>query len=318
VASKILVIGGAAVDLSFVASRDVILKESNIASQRTTSAGGVGRNMAESIARLSSDSRIVFASVVGNDDDGVQLKRSLQSVGVNVDHVLVSPLHATATYCSFLSRNGQLECAMASMSIFDSVSKPFELGPVSPSVVLFDCNFSSEFMLRQIQALLSLNKHLHVWVEPTSQSKAARCVASLKAGLVYGIAPNEAEFDELQRLTNGTLLELVHVVVKKKGAKGVEVFCKNCPSQSFPAPKVEEVWGEKKEKECKGCLMVCSAQIKSVTGAGDALLASIIVLIYERKLSDFAEIIPLASRAAAAVLSSLNSVSQTLSPNLLD
>lgn len=81
-----------------------LYRDSNIASEKICSAGGVGRNLAEALARLSFKSGISFASVVGSDSDGASLTRSLEHVGVNVSRVISVSSHPTASYCSFLSK----------------------------------------------------------------------------------------------------------------------------------------------------------------------------------------------------------------------
>ena len=66
---------------------------------------------------------------------------------------------------------------MASMQIFDSVSLPFNVGS-DWSVAVLDCNFGSSMLLQQVQGF---SAGTHVWIEPTSVSKAIRAVPAIRS-----------------------------------------------------------------------------------------------------------------------------------------
>ncbi len=151
-----------------------------------------------------------------------------------------------------------------------------------------DCNFSSAFIVEQLRRFPSVQ----AWIEPTSEAKCARAEAAIRQGLVYGIAPNEAEFAALGGVK---LLEFVHVVVCKRGARGVLVHLRGAAQPlSFPAPAVERV--------------------VSVSGAGDALLAAILVMLYDKRETRWDVIMRAANGAVAEVLQSPKTVAETLRP----
>lgn len=288
---SLLVIGGAALDRSFQAASSFVAGESNIASLCSVSAGGVGRNVTECLARLSSSMRVAFASVVGEDDAGKQIVGELEGLGVDCRGVSVSKEHSTATYCSFLRSNGELAGAMAAMQIFDKATPVVSIATSRPSVVVMDCNFPSAFILEQLQRFAGAQ----CWIEPTSEAKCIRAADAIRRGLVYGIAPNETEWAALNKELGKSLLDFVHVAVVKRGPKGVDIHRRgHAGVLSFPAPIVE--------------------RIVSVSGAGDALLASILVMLYDKRETNWDSIMAAANAVVAQVLQSDKSVAHTLSP----
>ena len=70
------------------------------------SVGGVGRNIAENLARLGE--RVVLLSAVGDDDAGRRLLQQARECGIDVSHVLVDPHHRTAAYLAILDDTGNL------------------------------------------------------------------------------------------------------------------------------------------------------------------------------------------------------------------
>ncbi len=131
----LLVIGGAAMDLALGAAGEaLVLGESNIATSLAASPGGVGRNLAECLARLASGLRVSFASAVGRDEAGQRIVRELQQLGVDCAAVAVSDALPTATYCSVLRPSGELAVALAAMSIFDHAQPATAMLPPSEGV----------------------------------------------------------------------------------------------------------------------------------------------------------------------------------------
>jgi pseudouridine-5'-phosphate glycosidase/sugar/nucleoside kinase (ribokinase family) len=286
----ILVIGGAAMDVSLgAASTTLVLGESNIATSLSSSPGGVGRNLVECLARLSSGLQLSFASVVGRDESGERIVRELKHLGVDCGAVTVSDTHPTATYYSVLRPSGELAVAMAAMAIFDHALPNVVVDSnASPRAVVMDCNFSSDFIVEQLGRF----PNAHAWIEPTSEAKCGRAEAAILQGLVYGIAPNEAEFAALGGLR---LLEHVQVVICKRGSRGVLVHLRGVTEPlSFPAPQV--------------------VRVVSVSGAGDALLAAILVMLYDKREMRWDVIMRAANGAVAEVLQSRKSVAPTLRP----
>ena len=80
----VVVIGGANVDVKARSTGPAVRRTSNPGTA-VLGAGGVGRNIAENLARLGTSTHLVTA--VGNDPLGDQLVASTREAGVGVEHV---------------------------------------------------------------------------------------------------------------------------------------------------------------------------------------------------------------------------------------
>jgi len=85
-------------------------------------AGGVGRNIAENLARLDID--VTLVSAVGNDEFGRQILADAKVAEVDVSTVSVHPELATASYTAIHGSDGELLHAVSDMRIFDQYVLP--------------------------------------------------------------------------------------------------------------------------------------------------------------------------------------------------
>ena len=93
-----LVVGGAVLDTKVRTARAPVLGTSNPGTASAT-VGGVGRNIAENLARLGRPTVLVAA--VGDDPAGDTVLQRTAAAGVECRHVVVSP-HPTGTYAAVL------------------------------------------------------------------------------------------------------------------------------------------------------------------------------------------------------------------------
>ena len=81
--------------------------------------GGVGRNIAENLARLGIATSLI--SIVGRDDPGRQLLAQTALAGVDLDRVIRSDA-PTGLYAATLDRHGELIIAVAAMAILEQLT----------------------------------------------------------------------------------------------------------------------------------------------------------------------------------------------------
>ena len=117
-AQSVVVVGGANMDIRAHSDYVVQLRTSNPGSAITTP-GGVGRNIAENLARLGSPTHLV--APVGRDAFGDQVVAMTRSAGVSVDHMI----HAddpTGTYLAVMDATGELVVAVSNMVVTDKLT----------------------------------------------------------------------------------------------------------------------------------------------------------------------------------------------------
>jgi len=117
-AQSVVVVGGANMDIKAHSREAVQLRTSNPGAARTTP-GGVGRNIAENLARLGSPTHLVAA--VGRDAFGDQVTATTRAAGVMVDHLVIGD-DATGTYLAVLDVTGELLVAVSNMALTERLT----------------------------------------------------------------------------------------------------------------------------------------------------------------------------------------------------
>ena len=200
----VVVVGGAVADLlaAPAAGTTLLLRTSNPGSLRV-SAGGVGRNIAEALARLGCTPHLI--SAVGADGLGTMVLESLRHVegglgdGGITDGILQVDGQRTATYTALMDDHGDLCAAVADMSVHGAVT-PEVLAASSAHLAaaplcVCDANLSAEAII----ALARLTKAngVPLWLEPTSVPKGAAAVSALyEAGLLGAVSYLSPNADE--------------------------------------------------------------------------------------------------------------------------
>ena len=99
----VVVVGGANIDICGSPGVPLRMGDSNPGTV-TSSPGGVARNVAENLARLGVDCRLITA--VGNDHHGDLLCDQGRAAGIDMRHVMRLDAAPTSTYVSVLDNSG--------------------------------------------------------------------------------------------------------------------------------------------------------------------------------------------------------------------
>ena len=118
--SRFVVIGGANVDIMGIADDPLRPQDSNPGTIRTM-LGGVGRNLAENLARLGESVSLV--SVVGDDSFGRWILEQGQACGVDMRWVQSLPDQRTSAFLAILDPDHDLHSAIADMSILNQLDQ---------------------------------------------------------------------------------------------------------------------------------------------------------------------------------------------------
>jgi pseudouridine kinase len=262
------------------------------------SVGGVGRNVAENLARLGLETTLL--SAVGDDEAGRHLLAQARDSGVNVDHVLVSPDHATAAYLAVLDSEGNLAVSVAEMSIMEAVTPRYLYDRRRwlrrASMVAVDANLSPEALASIFRQARQYG--IPVCADPTTTSLAPRLCPHLKD--LYMITPNALEAEVLcgqpVRNRDEAIVAAKHLV-----GLGVEIAIITLADQGV-------VYAT---SNASGHIPAVECEIVDLTGAGDALTGAVIFGL----LNDFPvdEAVRLGVSAAALTLQCRETVCPELS-----
>ncbi|MDZ5473523.1 carbohydrate kinase [Bacillus sp. 31A1R] len=258
---RVLCVGGANIDRKFQMLEELVNHTSNPVNS-SASCGGVARNIAENLGRLDVD--VSLMTVVGEDHEGKWLLEKTATF-VEVDPSQKLPNQSTGTYTAVLDKDGELQVAFASMSIYDSINPDFvdeKWGYfASAELVMIDTNFPAD-VLEKIITRCEI-ENIPVCITTVSTPKVKRLPVSLK-GVKWLIA-NQDEAEALAGYkisSEADLFKAAEIIMEKgvekviitRGDKGLIYYTKDLGSGVLIPPKVEVV---------------------DVTGAGDSLVAGI-------------------------------------------
>lgn len=290
----VLVIGGANTDIIGFTDAALVPHDSNPGHVRVGH-GGVGRNIAENLARLGVEVHLVTA--VGDDAAGVSLLAACEEVGVRTDGTLVVPGAGSSSYLAVMDERHDLEVAVNDMRVLDRLD-PDHLDRVAgllgrPALVVLDANLPQ----RAIEHAVRLWPDVPTLLDPVSVPKARKAIGIL--GALDVLKANEREAAALvgspgegQHQIDAIvdrLFELgVGAVFISRGEAGV--YCADRDDRlSVPAPAVV---------------------VANTTGAGDAFAAGIAYATLEKmSLRAAAEF---ATAVAGITLASERTVSEAL------
>lgn len=297
----VLVIGAAGLDIKGRSQAPLHSATSN-PGQIRNSFGGVGRNIAENLARLEVDT--VLLTVVGDDASGDLIMAQCSAAGVNMLHTLQLETARTGTYMTILDEQGDLAMAVSDYDIMQNINPAY----VESRRHLFD---DARFVVidlnlapATIDAIIALCRLYAVplCVEPTSVAHSAKIVHKLTH--TYLVTPNTAEAVVLAGVQVAEPEEAILAAreIVKRGAQMVVV--------TLGALGVAYA-----TSESSGYIDVPMMQVTDATGAGDALSAGLLFgLVHDVALD---EAIRLGITAARLTLRSSETVLPELSPDLL-
>ena len=326
--NRVVVVGGAIVDLVGKSITKFLPRTSN-PGRITMQFGGVGRNIAEALARLGLNPLMITA--VGRDVLGDSLIAHMKSLNMSVEGIIrpestsnsvcdsaqescenTQTEYRTALYNGVMDEKGEQVVAIVDTEIIDQVTPAAimaqEKAISQAEMVVFDGNLALETIATVVR--LAAKHHVPILFEPTSVTKSVKPITlGLLKTLDY-ITPNQDEIEAMARavqaqgidtsdldMTNwrGHVAALQRAGAKnimlKLGADGVVSVSKEGAIHIFPPLKIKKV--------------------TNVVGAGDSCASGMIwgIVMKHRSMD---ESIAYGLRAAFLSLQSLNPISPLL------
>lgn len=294
----LLIIGAASLDTKGRAAGAIQTGTSTQGAIRI-SVGGVGRNIAENLARLGE--QVVLLSAVGDDGSGRRILQQAAECGIDVSHVLVDADHRTAAYLAVMDAAGNMVMSIDDMSINrDLITPDFIYRRRAlfrdARMIVLDANLSPATMDTIFR--LARRYNLPVCADPTTATLAPQICPHLPDLML--VTPNGAEAEALcgiQVVDRESGLEAAQKLV----SLGVEIAIVTLGATGLVYATFRE----------SGHVPAIECEVVDFTGAGDALTAAVVFGL----LNDFAvdEAVRLGTSAAALTLLSRETVCPTLS-----
>jgi pseudouridine kinase len=294
----LLIIGAASIDTKGRADQTIQAGTSTPGSIRV-SVGGVGRNIAENLARLGEP--VVLLSAVGDDGSGRRILQQAAECGIDTTHMLVDAEHHTAAYLAVLDDTGNAVMSIDDMTISRTVITPqfvYQRRALfrDACMVVLDANLSTDTLNTIFTTARKYS--VPICADPTTASLAPRLCPHLPELTL--VTPNAAEAEALcgVRVTDR---ESGLVAAQKLVSLGVKIAIVTLGATGLVYATSQE----------SGHVPAIECEIVDFTGAGDALTAAVIFGL----LNDFAidEAVRLGTRAAALTLQSRETVCPALS-----
>lgn len=262
-APGVVVVGGANIDIKARSAQPATPRTSNPGHASMTP-GGVGRNVAENLARLGTRTHLV--SAVGRDPLGETLISQTAAAGVRLEHLLRTEV-PTGTYTAILDADGELIIAVAAMAAMEQLT-PEQVGtargPIAAAgLLVVDGNLRLDTLEYALD--LAATAGVRAIVEPVSVPKASALAPVLNADRrLFAITPNRDELAALTGLPTGTDRQLTRAAAQLHD-RGVEL-----------------VWvrlGERGSLLSRAgstplTIPAVPTDVADVTGAGDSALAA--------------------------------------------
>jgi pseudouridine kinase len=305
---SVVVIGGANLDVKARSTGPWQPGTSNPGTS-VMSAGGVGRNIAENIARLGT--RAILVTSVGRDAAGETVLAETAAAGVVLDHVLRTD-SPTGSYLALLDPDGELVGAVADMAATErldssAIDQVRDL-IASASLVVVDGNLAPDTVGVVLDRAFAAD--VRVVVEPVSAPKAARLSRHLTAERpLYAITPNRDELEALTGLPTGRRGQLV-AATDALHAKGVSiVWARLGRDGSLLSERTDDGTISRTD------LGALPTDVADVTGAGDSMLGAFCHALLEGHAP--AEAARYGHAAAALTVASPHTVRPDLTTRLL-
>lgn len=195
----IVVVGGCNFDIYATSAWSLLESDSNPGSV-TTSPGGVGRNIAENLARLQQPT--VMLSALGDDAFAQAIRNNAASCGLDLSRVLVLPHFSTSIYVCINKPDGDIAVAVSDMGICEQISPDYLSGCSEvleeAHCVVADANLSEE-------ALYHLASHygFKLFVDSVSATKVTKLSPILPH--LYCLKANRSEVSALSGVETHSL-----------------------------------------------------------------------------------------------------------------
>jgi pseudouridine kinase len=260
--AQVIVVGAASMDIKGRPQKALVPGTSNPGSIRI-SVGGVGRNIAESLARLGV--RTTLLSAVGDDEWGQRILECTAAGGVDVSQVLINAEHHSAAYLAILDEAGEKSISIDDMDIMESVTPKYIYAHrrwiKEADMVVMDANLSP----KAVRSLISIAKkhNVPVCADPTSAILAQRLIEHLPG--LYMITPDASEAKALCEAKLTGRSEAIRAA-KRLIAMGVDIAIITLAEKGLCYAT----------SEVGGYIPAIRSEIVDRTGAGDALTAGVV------------------------------------------
>jgi len=292
---KITVFGASNVDITGFPDSDLVYEDANIGRMKTT-AGGVGRNIAENLKHL--DFEVELISIFGDDPLSNFLLSDCRNKDLKVNRSLHLKQMPASTFIAILDSHNDLAVGISAMQLYDETDDRLFIenlpDKIDSEYIILETNFSS----RILQAIVEKYPSKKFVLDTVSGKKSLRAntilnqlyilkTNLLEAEMISGIKVHSEQ--DLKNLVNYFLEQGVTKVFITLGKRGVIYGSKNIMAKQSPI----------------------KTKVNNTIGAGDAFVAGLVYADVLQK--DLNEMATYGMRMAALTVNHSEAVSPDIS-----
>jgi len=215
---RITVVGAVNVDITGTPDQPLVAHDSN-PGRVITSLGGVGRNIADNLARLGASVDLVTA--LGDDSNAAYIRQDCARLGISLAHSLQVSDSATSSYLCINDDQGDMHIAVNDMRLIDSLTPEF-LASRLPAINQSDLLVIEANLTQAAIEFLVGHVSIPIIAEPVSTRKAIRLLNVLDR--LQLIKPNRIEAEILSDITIREAADLPRAAAALH-ARGVRQVC---------------------------------------------------------------------------------------------
>jgi len=202
---KVTVIGASNVDITGFTKHELIYKDANIGTMKT-SAGGVGRNIAENLSRL--DFEVNLVSIFGDDPLSDFIVNHNIDVGIDVSESLFLKNAATSTFIAIMDSHNDLALGISAMDIYDNIDTEKLLSKQQDKqadYLVLETNFDE----KTLQFATKLYPNTKIVLDTVSGKKAMKALSVLPHLFILKTNLLEAEMMSHIKVKDNNYTELI-------------------------------------------------------------------------------------------------------------
>jgi pseudouridine kinase len=296
----VVVIGAANIDIIGRSDAPLLYEDSNPGGMELCP-GGVGRNIAENLARLNTSVKLITA--VGDDTFGRTILQGSESAGIDMSHCYIKSGEVSSTYIAVLDNDGVMKVALSDMRVLDGMpvehlAKKRQLIK-NADIIVTDAGLPEA----TLEYILMNFKDKRIFIDPVSVGKAQHAKRFIGSFDTIKANRQEAEYLSDVKIMNDAALSTAGRALLEKGLKRV-----------FISLGRRGVYYRTAEGEEGICLSLPIQPVNS-TGGGDAFMAGIVYCTmqgrdanYTAHFSNAMSRIALMSKSTVSPFMSLESV----------
>jgi ribokinase len=288
--NNIVVIGSINMDLVLVSQRIPNQGESLIGEKYFYSCGGKGANQAVALKRLGADTRMIGR--VGNDNNGLILKRQLTSEGINTESVICDQNSSTGLAVIMLDSEGNNRISVFPAANMRVEKNDFKVYLDNPSALLIQFEIPVETVIEACKICIKKNIITVVDAGPAQDFPLEKIKG------VTVLSPNETEAEVMCGFPvtdEQSAYEACKLLMKRSAAKYI-VLKRGCHGAALFDGGNFEVFPVKN-----------NAKVVDTTAAGDCFTAALTLKLLECK--DIRSAIQFANLAASVKVSRMGAQS---------